>query len=60
MLLARARGGGGGQHCTRGLSANKFILTLNVAPIDKPVFDVAGGTPVERCSGIVEEVGLVD
>ena len=38
---------------------NKFVLTLNAgsSSIKFGVFDVAGGTPVERCSGIVEEVG---
>ena len=44
---------------TRSLSTNKFVLTLNAgsSSIKFGVFDVAGGTPVERCSGIVEEVG---
>ena len=43
---------------TRSLSTaanNKFVLTLNAgsSSIKFGVFDVAGGTPVERCSGIV-------
>ena len=44
---------------TRSLSTNKFVLTLNAgsSSIKFGVFDVAGGAPVERCSGIVEEVG---
>ena len=44
---------------TRSLSTNKFVLTLNAgsSSIKFGVFVLAGGTPVERCSGIVEEVG---
>ena len=33
------------------------MLTAGSSSIKFGVFDVAGGTPVERCSGIVEEVG---
>ena len=57
MLLVRGARPLG--RATRCLSTNKFVLTLNAgsSSIKFGVFDVAGGTPVERCSGIVEEVG---
>ena len=62
MLLvrgARPLAGAATRLSPRGLSTNKFVLTLNAgsSSIKFGVFDVAGGTPVERCSGIVEEVG---
>ena len=64
MLLvrgARPLAGAAARRATRSLSTtnNKFVLTLNAgsSSIKFGVFDVAGGTPVERCSGIVEEVG---
>ena len=59
MLLVRGARPLG--RAVRSLSTtnNKFVLTLNAgsSSIKFGVFDVAGGTPVERCSGIVEEVG---
>ena len=64
MLLvrsARPLAGAAARLAPRSLSTtnNKFVLTLNAgsSSIKFGVFDVAGGTPVERCSGIVEEVG---
>ena len=63
MLLARSArplAGTAARLAPRSLSTtNKFVLTLNAgsSSIKFGVFDVAGGTPVERCSGIVEEVG---
>ena len=61
MLLVRGARplAGVARRATRSLSTNKFVLTLNAgsSSIKFGVFDVAGGAPVERCSGIVEEVG---
>ena len=59
MLLVRGARPLAARRATRSLSTNKFVLTLNAgsSSIKFGVFDVAGGTPVERCSGIVEEVG---
>ena len=59
MLLVRGTRPLATRLAPRCLSTNKFVLTLNAgsSSIKFGVFDVAGGTPVERCSGIVEEVG---
>lgn len=63
MLLvrgARPLAGSAARLASRSLSTtNTFVLTLNAgsSSIKFGVFDVAGGTPVERCGGIVEEVG---